>query len=42
MNLMEETNVSVAVLACLCEFKCEQTYTEIKSVAVRKPGQKMT
>ena len=42
MNRMEETNVSVAVLACLCEFRYKQTYTEIKSVAVRIPEKKMT
>ena len=30
MNRMKETNVSVTVLACSCEFRCEQTYTEIK------------
>ena len=40
MNRMKETNVSVTVLACLCEFRCEQTYTEIKSVAVRRPGKR--
>ena len=42
MNRTKETNVSVTVLACLCEFRYEQTYTEIKSVAVRKPEKKIT